>query len=256
MSRAGRRVELTPVYVLHHRPWRDTSRILDVWSREHGRLSLFARGVRGGKPGAGSLLRPFQPLLASWSGRGDAAQLTRTEAAADETGAAIGALPAAALMSAWYLNEIVLNLTTRLDPQPSLYDEYHATLGALRASAAPAPALRRFERRLLEHLGYGLDCSTDARSGEPLQPDAYYHFHVALGFVRASGEPGPGAFAGASVLALGRDEFTAPQVLDAARRVLRLAIDHLLEGRELRTRAVARSLARSAPAGASVPGRN
>ncbi len=85
MSRAGRRVELTPAYVLHHRPWRDTSRILDVWSREHGRLSLFARGVRGGKSQLASLLQPFQPLLASWSGRGDAAQLTRVEAAADES---------------------------------------------------------------------------------------------------------------------------------------------------------------------------
>jgi DNA repair protein RecO (recombination protein O) len=245
MSRAGRRVELTPAYVLHHRPWRDTSRILDVWSREHGRLSLFARGVRGGKPGAGSLLRPFQPLLASWSGRGDAAQLTRVEAAADESGAAIGALPAAALMSAWYLNELVLNLTTRLDPQPGLYDDYHATLAALRGGGAIVPALRRFERQLLAHLGYGLDCDSDAHSGEPLQPDAYYHFHVALGFVQASGSPGPGSTPGRVILALGRDEFDDPQVQDEARRILRLALDHLLEGRELRTRAVARSLART-----------
>jgi DNA repair protein RecO (recombination protein O) len=249
MSRAGRRVELTPAYVLHHRPWRDTSRILDVWSREHGRLSLFARGVRGGKPGAGSLLRPFQPLLASWSGRGDAAQLTRVEAASDESGAAIGALPAAALMSAFYLNELVLNLTTRLDPQPALYDDYHATLAALRAGAPVAPALRRFERQLLAHLGYGLDCSTDAHTGEPLKADAYYHFHVALGFVQASsGAPGQGAARGSVILALGRDQFDDPQVQDEARRILRLALDHLLEGRELRTRAVARSLTRTGSA--------
>ena len=71
MSRHGRRTELEPGYVLHHRPWRDTSRILDVFTREHGRLSLFARGVRGPKSRLASLLQPFRPLLLSWSGHGD-----------------------------------------------------------------------------------------------------------------------------------------------------------------------------------------
>ncbi len=148
-------------------------------------------------------------------------------------------------MSAWYLNELVLNLTTRLDPQPGLYDDYHATLAALRGGGAIMPALRRFERQLLAHLGYGLDCDTDAHSGEPLRPDAYYHFHVALGFVRSPARPGPGASPGRSVLALARTSSTSRSVLDEARRMLRLALDHLLEGRELRTRAVARSLART-----------
>ena len=86
MSRSLRRVELTPGYVLHHRPWRDTSRILEVLTREHGRLTLFARGVRGPAAKLSPVLQPFQLLLLSWSGRGEAPQLTGAERA--EGGAA------------------------------------------------------------------------------------------------------------------------------------------------------------------------
>ncbi|MFO1427177.1 MAG: DNA repair protein RecO C-terminal domain-containing protein [Steroidobacteraceae bacterium] len=130
-----------------------------------------------------------------------------------------------------------------------MYDDYEAALAALRAGAAPAPALRRFEWQLLGHLGYGVDCGCDARSGAPLEPDAYYHFHVSLGFVAASDPQAAQVLPGAAVLALGRGDFEDPQALEAARRVLRPALDHLLEGRELRTRAVARSLLQATAAG-------
>src|SRR5262249_61762400 len=79
MTRNVRRITLTPAYILHHTPYRDTSRILEVITREHGRLSLFARGVRGPKARLASVLQPFQLLLLSWSGRGEAAQLTGAE---------------------------------------------------------------------------------------------------------------------------------------------------------------------------------
>ena len=81
MTPSTRRVELTPGYVLHHRPWRDSSRILEVLSREHGRLTLFARGVRGAAARLAPVLQPFQPLLLSWSGRGEAPNLTTAERA-------------------------------------------------------------------------------------------------------------------------------------------------------------------------------
>ena len=267
MSRSGRRVELAPAYVLHHRPWRDTSRLLDVFSRDHGRLALFARGVRGPKSKLASLLQPFQPLLLSWSGSGDPGQLNRAEAggagtqpgvagqadAAGEAGAAQGTLtdalaplPAGAMMSAWYLNELLLKLTTRLDPQPALYDAYESALAAMRAGEALAVLLRRFEWQLLELLGYGLDAAHDARTGRPIEAGSYYHFHPSLGFVALSSEPGPEAVSGATVLALaGGGRLDEPRVLDEARRVMRKALDHLLEGRELRTRAVAQAVARA-----------
>ncbi len=253
MSRAGRRAELEPAYVLHHRAWRDTSRILDVFSRDHGRLALFARGVRGPKARLAPVLQPFQPLLLSWSGSGDAGQLTNAEPALDAERDAVPPLPAAALMSGWYLNELLLKLTTRLDPQPELYAHYADALGAMRAGESAAPVLRRFELQLLEQLGYGLDTRHEARSGRPIEAGSYYHFHASLGFVGLSSEPGPEAVAGSSVLALAQGRFDGARALDDARRVLRAALDLLLEGRELRTRAVARAVARrprrGAPAG-------
>ena len=244
MSRSSRRVELAPAYLLHHRPWRDTSRILDLFSRDHGRLALFARGVRGPKSKLASLLQPFQPLLLSWSGHGDPGQLTRAEPGLEAGLEALTPLPPAALMSGWYLNELLLKLTTRLDPQPGLYAAYEAALAALRAGAPLSPTLRRFELQLLEQLGYGLDAQHEARSGRPVEPGSYYHFHPALGFVALSSEPGPEALAGSSVLALAAGRFEEARALEDARRVLRAALDHLLEGRELRTRAVARAVAR------------
>ena len=101
MSPSERRVALTPGYVLHHRPWRDTSRILEVLTREHGRLTLFARGVRGAKAKLAAELQPFQLLLLSWSGRGEAPQLTGAERAA-----AAAALPQACLLAAFYLKRV------------------------------------------------------------------------------------------------------------------------------------------------------
>ena len=125
MTRNVRRITLAPAYILHHRPYRDTSRILDVISRDHGRLSLFARGARGPKAKLASVLQPFQLLLLSWSGRGEAAQLTGAEVADSQP-----PLPAASLMGCFYLNELLLKLTMRHDPQPSLFDDYHGTVAA------------------------------------------------------------------------------------------------------------------------------
>lgn len=243
MSR-GRRVELSPAFVLHHRPWRDTSRMLEVFSRDHGRLTLFARGARGPKSKLAGVLRPFEPLLVSWSGRGDAAQLVQAEAAAGAAGRA-ASMPAAALMSGWYLNELLLQLTVRNDPQPQVYDLYDATLASLREGAELEPALRRFERRLLELLGYGVDFEREARRGEALREDAYYHFHPGLGFVEMADGAGTEVHTGAVLRQIAADRYDDRAVLDEARRVLRTALAAALEGRELRTRAVARAVSRS-----------
>lgn len=154
MTRHTRRVQLTPGYILHHRPYRDTSRILEVQTREFGRLALFARGVRGPKVKYGGLLQPFNPLLVSWSGWGEAPNLTGAELAGE-----VLPVPAPALMSAFYLNELLLKLTTQHDPAPGVFDVYHAALQALKQQAPVAATLRQFEQSLLQLLGYGSDRS-------------------------------------------------------------------------------------------------
>jgi DNA repair protein RecO (recombination protein O) len=183
MTRNTRRIQLAPAYILHHRPYRDTSRIFEVISREHGRLSLFARGVRGPKAKLSSILQPFQMLLLSWTGRGEAAQLTGAESAQ-----AAPPVPAACLMASFYLNELLMKLTTRHDPIPGLFDTYHEALDNLRNGAPLERELRVFEKRLLEALGYGLDLSAEAQTGKRIEPDEYYHFRPR-GSSRASPMP-------------------------------------------------------------------
>jgi DNA repair protein RecO (recombination protein O) len=238
MTREQRRIQLAPGYILHHRPYRDTSRILEVLTREHGRITLFARGVRGPKAKLASILQPFEPLLLSWSGRGESAQLTGAESASPGP-----PLPPACLLSAFYLNELLLKLTTRHDPLPGLFENYHATLQALRLGEALAPRLRIFEKRLLEALGYGTDLTVEAQTGRRIEPDAYYHFRPAQGlFPAAAGSAG--ALSGESVLCLAAEQLENAAALADAHRLLQAALTECLEGRELRTRAVARSILR------------
>jgi DNA repair protein RecO (recombination protein O) len=238
MTRSARRIQLTPGYILHHRPYRDTGRILEVLSREHGRLSLFARGVRGPKAKLASILQPFQMLLFSWSGRGEAAQLTAAESAQQGP-----PLPSACLMAAFYLNELLLKLTTRHDPLPLLFDTYHETLQGLREGEPLEPRLRIFEKRLLEVVGYGLDLSAEAQTGKRIEPDEYYHFRPEQGLV-ATVADAAGALAGTSLIGLAHESLGGERELEDAKRLLQAALAQCLEGRPLATRLVARAVAR------------
>jgi DNA repair protein RecO (recombination protein O) len=237
MSRGAQRVQLTRAYVLHQRPFRDSSLIVEVFAREHGRMTLFARAARGPRSRF-ALLQPFRALLLSWSGRGEAPALTGAENAG-----AVALLPAAQLMSAFYLNELLLKLVTRHDPHPELFDQYEATLGLL-GQAVPADAsLRQFEARLLEFIGYGLNLAAEADTGQPVREAAFYHFQPGVhGFVIA--EPGSSGAIGGGVLQrlAGGGGFESDAELRQARALMRAALDHCLEGRELHTRTVARSL--------------
>jgi len=234
---AGRRVQLTPGYLLHHTPYRDTSRILEVLTRDHGRLTLFARAVRGPKSRLAAVLQPFRSLLLSWSGRGEAPQLTGAE-----LDGAPRVLPAERLMAAFYLNELILKLTTRHDPHPALHDAYARALDGLAEEHVPVERpLRLFEKRLLDELGYGLDLETSTADGGAIDPVRFYQFRPEQGLVSAPALA-PGAIPGGSITALAREQLAGPKELEDARRLLKAAIDHCLEGRELATRAVARAI--------------
>ncbi|MFO7275657.1 MAG: DNA repair protein RecO [Pseudomonadota bacterium] len=238
MIRNPRRIQLAPGYILHHRPYRDTSRILEVLTRDHGRLSLFARGVRGPKSKLAPVLQPFRLLLLSWSGRGEAPQLTGAELAGDPT-----PLPSASLMAGFYLNELILKLTTRHDPSPAAFDAYHAALESLKAHAGLEPTLRIFEKRLLEALGYGLDLTSETRTGRRIDPEAHYHYRPSQGLFLTVADA-PGALSGRSLLALANEELGDERELEDSKRLLQSVLAEVLEGRELATRAVARAIAR------------
>lgn len=238
MTAHPRRVLLAPGYILHHRPYRDTSRILEVLARDHGRLTLFARGVRGPKPRFGGVLQPFDLLLLSFQVGREAGQLTGAESAESAP-----PLPAGSLMAGFYLNELLLKLTARHDPAPEVFEDYRRALGGLRAGGRIEAALRVFEKRLLEAVGYGVDLISEARTGKAIAAEGFYRFRASEGLVPAR-EGDADAVAGSSIFALRREELgEGGRVLEDARKVLKAALAERLEGKELATRKVARAMA-------------
>ncbi|HVC01541.1 MAG TPA: DNA repair protein RecO [Steroidobacteraceae bacterium] len=235
--RDAQRVWLTPAYVLHHYAYRDTSRILEAFTAEHGRLSLFARGVAGPKSKLGAVLRPFQRLLISWSGRSDACRLVGAE-----VDGPAASLPPSRLMSGFYLNELLLKLTERGDPNPRVFACYAEALQALAAQPDQEACLRRFEKRLLDELGYGLQL-TCTEEGRPIEPTMYYRIEPQGG-PRACVAEAPGAVYGRSLAELDAEAFSDARSLRDAKRVLRAAIDSCLDGRPLNSRQILAQLHR------------
>lgn len=237
---AGRRVLLEPAYLLHHRPWSDSSRILELMTRGHGRVTLFARGARRGGSPLRAVLQPFVPMLVSWSGRADGGSLTGAELAGE-----CRPLPAARLLSGFYLNELLLRLLPREEAQPEVFGAYSATLEALAGDGCEQRPLRLFERLLLEQLGYGVDLGHDCAAGEPLEAHRYYHFRAGRGLAPLPpGAPAEDAFLGGELLALASGRLESPAELRSAKRLLREALAHCLEGRGLRSREVMLALRR------------
>ena len=239
--RTARQVWLAPAYVLHQYAYRDTSRIVEVFSSDHGRLTLFARGANGPKSAVRGVLRPFQRMLVSWSGKGEACQLVSAEIDGPVT-----SLAPSRLMSGFYLNELLLKLTERCDPHPEIFFSYAWCVQALCDGEIEEPTLRRFEKRLLNDLGYGLELAKTG-DGVPVKPDAYYRFALQSGPQPCVAEA-PGAVYGQSLADLQAESFGDARSLRDAKRVLRAAIDACLDGRSLKSREVALALRRREPA--------
>lgn len=223
------RFDLQPAYVLHQRPYRNTSLLLEIFSRDQGRLGLVARGARKGARAA--LLQPFMALNMSWTLRDDLGTLVDVERRARPAPAMQGE----ALICGFYLNELLMRLCHRHDPQTELFQAYEQGLAEL-SLAGPEAALRRFELQLLNSLGYGLQLDADSDDGEPIEAGQVYCYRPESGPVRWR----PGADGvrvdGASLRALAAGEFGEAAVLADARRLLRACLRPLLGDRPLRSR--------------------
>jgi DNA repair protein RecO (recombination protein O) len=238
--RTTERVTLAPAYVLHQRAWRESSKIVEIVSREYGRIGLVARGIRRPSSPLRALLTPFRPLLLSWSLRGELGTLIQVEA-----DGAPAKLTGQCLMGAFYLNELLLCLMTRHDPQSELYDHYATALSVIAVPRQLETGLRVFELRLLQAIGYGLNLDRDALSGELVIADSCYRFDAERGPMRVDpAESGGLIVQGATLKALAAGEFTNITHLREARRLLRAALDLQLGNRRLKTREVLHELAR------------
>ncbi len=243
---------LQPAYILHSRPYRDSSALLEVFTAEQGRISLVARGARrrrrGGSPGA--LLQLFSPLLLSFSGRSEMKNLIATEAA----GLPIH-LRGDRLFSGMYLNELLVRLLHRHDPHPQIFAAYSQALLSLVDTDDLDAVLRPFEYLLLDELGYGLSLTVEGHSAEPIRAECWYHFHSEFGLVRCAcpGSATQPVFSGNDLLAMAAGQWSDAVRLPA-RRLLRLALACYLGEEPLHSRALFRGVGSSSARSESASG--
>jgi DNA repair protein RecO (recombination protein O) len=231
--------EAEPGYVLHTYPFKETSLIVEVFTCAHGRVPLMAKGARRPKSALRGLLMPFQPLLLWWSGRSELRLLHRVEWLAGHP--QLSGMP---LICAFYLNELLLKLLARDDAHEGLFGGYEAALAALRGQESPAVVLRRFEKRLLAEIGYGLLLECDCQ-GSLIDPLARYTYVPERGPLCVSGaevERAPVAVSGRTLLDMAREDYANPQTVVESRALMRHVLSHHLAGQELHTRQLLREM--------------
>jgi DNA repair protein RecO (recombination protein O) len=233
-----RRADQEAGYVLHSYPYKETSLIVEVFTRRHGRLGVLARGARRPRSAIRGMLLAFHPLGLSWGGSGE----LRTLRAVDWSGTH-RAPSGIGLMCGFYLNELLLRLLPRDDPHERLFDAYAESLRRLAERGDEEPILRGFERRMLGELGYAPVLEHDAASGAPIDPERRYVYEPDRGPVAVQGEhAGAGALRGLTLLDIANDDYARADTRDEARRLLRELIAQRLGGQTLHTRAVLKEL--------------
>jgi DNA repair protein RecO (recombination protein O) len=226
------RIDGARAFLLHTHPYSETSLVIDVFARDHGRLALLARGARRPRSAMRGVLMAFQPLEFGWHGGGEVKTLAKAEW--------LGGLPllgGRSLLLGYYLNELLLKLLPREDAHPSLFDAYEDAIAGLSRSAE-ATELRRFERTLLRELGYGLSLERDAASGAPLQPDRHYAYQIERGPVEMLAGADGMAYRGKTLLDMAADDYNDPRTAAESKQLMRQLFGHYLGGKALQSRRV------------------
>lgn len=235
MSGSGKgRVDGQAAYVLHTHPFRETSLIVEAFSRDYGRIALVARGARRPRSAMRGLLMAFQPLELGWFGQGEMRTLAKVEWLGGQP-----LLQAQALLLGYYMNELLLKLLPREDAHPALFQAYAEAVHALAVGEPGQASLRRFEKTLLKELGYGLTLDREADSGRPVDPQKRYAYVLERGPVLLGGEAGEAeSFSGRALLAIAQDDFSETETLAQCKQLMRMLIHHYLGGQRLSSRRV------------------
>ncbi len=229
---SSKRVDGQAAYVLHLHPYSETSLVVDVFTRDHGRVPLLARGARRPRSAMRGMLMSFQPLELGWFGGGEVKTLAKAEW--------LGGMPllgGRCLLLGYYLNELLLKMLPREDAHAALFEAYAAALRALAAGSDDAPELRRFEKTLLKELGYGLTLDVDVENGRPVEAGVEYSYLIERGPVRRKGAD-ESAISGKTLLDMVADDYSDPQTQVESRRLMRTLIAHHLGGKPLQSRRV------------------
>ncbi len=226
-------VVLQPAFVLHRRPYRETSLIVELFTLDYGRLAVVARGVRKARSRMAALLQSFMPLFVSCYGKGELLSLSQVEA-----NGFLRRLSGKNLRCGFYLNELLLGLLPKQDPHALLFEYYQQTLEALESAAFAEldceKALRRFEKKLLMELGYGLPLRTELK----FKNEAHYRFHAGQGFLPClltETKSKHGLCSGKALNALITENFEDHSLLQEIKQLMRFILTSIL-GRSLESR--------------------
>ena len=250
--RTSQRAQLQPAYVLHQRAFRDTSAVVELFTPEHGRVVVLAKGLKRPKSRWQGIVQPFQPLLASWSGRGEMGTLTAAEA----QGRAL-TLQGDVLACGFYVNELVMRLLHKHDPHLELFSDYDATLrqlaclnneikkglGKIDSAWSVQACLRHFEVNLMDALGYALMLDRESGSRQPIDADAFYDYTLEQGPVAVGRVESVDVSAvrvqGKTLLGLARRSLSEGGnacLFREARQLMRVVLDHYLGHQPLNSR--------------------
>lgn len=218
-------------YVLHSYAYQETSLIVEMFTREFGRVAMVAKGAKRPASALRAVLTPFHALTLDWSGRSE----LKTLRAAEWRGA-FRLLHGRALICGFYLNELLMKLLHRDDPHDGLFDAYEETLSALHARGDHAAVLRRFEQRMLGELGYALVLDRDAESGLPLAPERRYSYVVERGPVPVNGASTGVELLGQTLIDMREDNYTSATTQQQAKTLMRHLIGHYLGHAQLHSR--------------------
>ncbi len=217
-------------FVLHRRPYSESSLILDIFSEEFGRVTLMSKGARSKRSNLKGALQPFTPLLLKWSGNSSMKTLRQAEPIS------LGLpLTGINLYSAMYVNELIGRVLMAEVPMPALFHDYLHALTELAHNENPEPALRRFELALLSAMGYGVDFLHCAGTGESIDPTMTYRYREQKGFI-ASVRRDNLTFMGDELIAISERRFITKEQLKAAKRFTRIALKPYLGGKPLKSR--------------------
>ncbi|HEY5799404.1 MAG TPA: DNA repair protein RecO [Burkholderiaceae bacterium] len=229
----GTRVAEQPAFVLHSYPYKETSLIVDVFTREHGRIGLVAKGAKRPHSALRGVLQTFQPLSIGWTGKSELRTLTGAEWVG-------GLLPLekSALLCGFYLNELLVKLLARDDPHPALFDHYIATLNQLAHGEAAPIVLRKFERALLKETGVAADLTRCTATRGPIAADETYVVDPERG-------PRPALVSdvwprtlGKTLLDMDAERYDDPATQAQSKALMRFLLAHQLGGTPINTRQI------------------
>lgn len=231
------KVQLQPAFVLHSRPFKETSLLVDLITLDHGRVRVVAKGAKSKKSKLKGILQPTLKLLVSWQGKGALKTLTLAEMLDVPS-----VFDGEKMISIAYINELILKLTPSFDSVDGLFDIYEMVINGLQQETPIEPILRVFEKSFLSCLGYELLLEVESESFVPINPQASYVYVLEHGPRKLAPQSSDShSVSGATLLALANNVFVNNQQLREAKCLLRINLDHLLGGVVLKSRVLMKS---------------